>query len=101
MPLLSRSSCLLERGLLIISRRKLRNDGNLNRKLLLSLILIGVLMNFSNIYFFFLILPFYHLFFYQIKFLKINQPKICLEIFKSNNILGIIICINILIGKFF
>tara|TARA_B000000460_G_scaffold137565_1_gene96942 strand:+ start:441 stop:674 length:234 start_codon:yes stop_codon:yes gene_type:complete len=38
---LSRSSCLLERGLLIISRRKLRNDGNSNRKLLLSLILIG------------------------------------------------------------
>ena len=34
---LSRSSCLLERGLLIISRRKLRKDGNSNLKLLLSL----------------------------------------------------------------
>ena len=69
--------------------------------LLISLILTGVLMNFSNIFYLFLIIPFCHLFFYQINFLNINKPQDCLKIFKSNNILGLIICINILVGKLF
>ena len=66
-----------------------------------SLILIGVFMKFSNIYYLFLIIPLYHLFFYQIKFLNIKQPENCLKIFKSNNVIGFMICVNILIGKFF
>ena len=69
--------------------------------LLISLILIGVLMNFSNIFYLFLIIPFCHLFFYQINFLNINRPENCLKIFKSNNILGLIVCMNILVGKLF
>ena len=69
--------------------------------LLISLILIGVLMNFSNIFYLFLIIPFCHLFFYQINFLNINKPENCLKMFKSNNILGLIICMNILVGKLF
>ena len=69
--------------------------------LLISLILIGVLMNFSNIFYLFLIIPFCHLFFYQINFLSINKPEDCLKIFKSNNILGLIVCMNILVGKLF
>ena len=69
--------------------------------LLISLILIGFLMNFSNIFYLFLIIPFCHLFFYQINFLNINKPENCLKIFKSNNILCLIICINILVGKLF
>ena len=69
--------------------------------LLISLILIGVLMNFSNIFYLFLIIPFCHLFFYQINFLNINKPEECLKIFKSNNILGLIVCMNILVGKLF
>ena len=69
--------------------------------LLISLILIGVLMNFNNIFYLFLIIPFCHLFFYQINFLNINKPEDCLKIFKSNNILGLIVCMNILIGKLF
>jgi len=69
--------------------------------LLISLILIGVLMNFNNIFYLFLIIPFCHLFFYQINFLNINKPEDCLKIFKSNNILGLIVCINILVGKLF
>ena len=69
--------------------------------LLISLILIGVLMNFNNIFYLFLIIPFCHLFFYQINFLNINKPEDCLKIFKSNNVLGLIVCINILIGKLF
>ena len=69
--------------------------------LLISLILIGALMNFSNIFYLFLIIPFCHLFFYQINFLNINKPEDCLKIFKSNNILGLIVCMNILVGKLF
>jgi len=67
----------------------------------ISLILIGLLMNFSNIFYLFIIIPFCHLFFYQINFLNINKPENCLKMFKSNNILGLIICMNILVGKLF
>ena len=69
--------------------------------LLISLILIGVLMSFNNIFYLFLIIPFCHLFFYQINFLNISKPESCLKIFKSNNILGLIVCVNILVGKLF
>ena len=69
--------------------------------LLVSLILIGTSMNFSNIFYLFLIIPFCHLFFYQINFLNINKPEDCLKIFKSNNVLGLIVCMNILVGKLF
>ena len=69
--------------------------------LLISLILIVVLMNFNNIFYLFLIIPFCHLFFYQINFININKPEDCLKIFKSNNVLGLIVCMNILVGKLF
>ena len=69
--------------------------------LLISFILIGFLMHFSTIFYLFILIPFCHLFFYQINFLNINKPENCLKIFKSNNILGLIICMNILVGKLF
>ena len=66
-----------------------------------SLIAIGILMKFSNLFYLTLLIPFWHLFFYQIKFLNTKFPENCLKLFKSNNILGLILCVNILIGKFF
>ena len=66
-----------------------------------SLIVIGILMKFSNLFYLTLLIPFWHLFFYQIKFLNTKFPENCLKLFKSNNILGLILCVNILIGKFF
>ena len=65
---------------------------------LISIISIGLSMNFNNFYFLFLILPTMHLFF-QIKILNIKDDNSCLKIFKSNNMLGLIIFINLLIGK--
>jgi len=65
----------------------------------ISIISIGILMNFNNYYFLFLILPAIHLFF-QIKVLNIKDQNVCLKIFKSNNMLGLIIFTNLLIGKF-
>ena len=65
----------------------------------LSLIFTGIYMKFSYIYFIGLIIIAYHLFIYQIKNLNIKKPKICLKIFKSNNLIGLLIFLNILVGK--
>ena len=69
--------------------------------LIIALISIGLIMKFNYIYFLTLIIPLYHLFFYQIKFLDIKYPENCQKIFKSNNILGLIIFVNVLIGNLF
>ena len=66
---------------------------------ILSLFLIGLLMNYKIYYFLFIIFPVFHLLFFQIKSLNTNLPIDCLDKFKSNNFLGLIILINILIGK--
>ncbi|MDB3982932.1 4-hydroxybenzoate octaprenyltransferase [Candidatus Pelagibacter sp.] len=66
---------------------------------IISLIITGILMNFKIFYFLFMILPIYHLLIFQIKNLNINQPFSCLKKFKSNNLFGLLIFINILIGK--
>ena len=66
---------------------------------IISLNLIGFLMKFNLIYFLFLIIPFSHLILFQIYNLNVNDSKNCLAKFKSNNFLGLIILINLLIGK--
>ena len=66
----------------------------------LSLIIIGVLMDLNNFFYIFLLIIFFHLFLYQIKKLNIKDAKDCLNKFKSNNFLGIIILTGILFGKF-
>ena len=63
-----------------------------------SLLLIGILMDFKTQYFLFLSIPMAHLFL-QVKKLNISLPDVCLKVFKSNNFLGLLILINILIGK--
>ena len=65
----------------------------------ISLVYIGFKMDFSNIYFFVLILTALHMFVFQISQLKIDSKKSCLRVFKSNNFLGFLIFINLLIGK--
>ena len=64
-----------------------------------SLIFVGIQMNFKLYYFVFLCLPAIQLFIFQIKKLDISNTNDCLNKFKSNNFLGIIILLNILIGK--
>ena len=66
---------------------------------IISLIYVGYKMNFPNLYFFGLIIIILHLFIYQLSNLNIGSNKNCLKIFKSNNFLGFLIFINILIGK--
>ena len=64
-----------------------------------SLILVGILMNFKLQYFIFLALPGTQLIVFQIRKLDISNTFDCLNKFKSNNYLGMIILINIFIGK--
>ena len=66
---------------------------------ILSLILIGILMNFKIFYFIFMIFSILQLMIFQIKKLNIQSSIECLEKFKSNNFLGLIVFINILVGK--
>jgi len=66
---------------------------------IISLILTGYLMKYSLIFYLFLLFPILHLFIYQIKNLDINNHLQCLKIFKSNNSFGMLIFLNILIGK--
>ena len=65
------------------------------------LLTIGTIMKFNFIFYIFLTIPFLHLFFYQIKNLNIEISENCSKIFKSNNILGFLIFINLLLGKIF
>ena len=59
----------------------------------------GYLMKLNDVYYFLTIIPFLHLFFYQIKTFNSKDPLNCLKVFKSNNIFGLIIFLNILIVK--
>jgi 4-hydroxybenzoate polyprenyltransferase len=63
------------------------------------LFLVGILMKFKIYYFLFMIIPILHLLVFQVKKLNTNQSIDCFSKFKSNNFLGLIILINILIGK--
>ena len=66
---------------------------------ILSLAVVGILMDFKSIYFLFMIFPIYHLLYYQINKLNTANPDDCFKKFKSNNFLGLLILLNILIGK--
>ena len=65
----------------------------------ISLIYITLNLNLNFLVFLFLSIIFYQLFFYQIFKFKKDKPKLCLKIFKSNNVLGLVVYLNILIGK--
>jgi len=65
----------------------------------LCLLFTGYHMNFSSIYFIGISIVFLHLFVFQIKFLKTDSTTSCLSKFKSNNFLGILIFVSLLIGK--
>ena len=67
--------------------------------LILSILTVGLLMNYNYFFYLGLLITISHLFFYQVKFFDSKDPSNCLKVFKSNNIIGLIIFCNILIGK--
>ena len=66
---------------------------------LVSIIFVGFLEDFKVYYFMFLIFPILQLLNFQIRKLDFENATDCLNKFKSNNFLGLLIFINILIGK--
>jgi 4-hydroxybenzoate polyprenyltransferase len=66
---------------------------------IISILATGYLMDFNTFFYIGLILIFTHLFLYQIKLFNSKDTNSCLKIFKSNNLIGILILFNILIGK--
>ena len=63
------------------------------------IITLGILENFNIFYYAFSLIIGYHLILYQLKSVDLDNPMNCLKIFKSNNFLGFIIFIQLLIGK--
>ena len=66
---------------------------------LFSLVLTGLIMEFSIVFYLLIILPAYHLFALQINKFKIDQPLICNKLFKSNNFFGLVLFMIILTEK--
>ena len=64
-----------------------------------SLIIVGIQMGFNKFYYIYLIIIFFQMFYFQLKNLKIKNAKSCLSVFKSNNILGGLVFIGLIIGK--
>ena len=67
--------------------------------LFLMIITLGILENFDIFYYTFSLIIGYHLFFYQLRSVDLDNPMNCLKIFKSNNFFGFLIFIQILISK--
>jgi len=67
--------------------------------LIVSILTTGLLMNFNLLFFVSLTIPILHLFLYQIQKFNSEDKKSCLRIFRSNNLFGLLILINIFIGK--
>ena len=65
----------------------------------ISLIATGMMMKFNNLFYIFSALIFFHLFVFQLKKVKIKESLSCLKIFKSNNTLGLIVFLSLIIGK--
>ena len=65
----------------------------------LSLIITGYSMELNKYYYIILIPVFIQLFYLQLKKLDIKDSNNCLKIFKSNNHLGLLVLISLIIGK--
>ena len=66
---------------------------------IMSLVIVGFLMNLNKIYYFLLFFIIFHLIFYQIRKFNSKNTETCFVTFKSNNLLGFIIYGSILLGK--
>ena len=65
----------------------------------LALITIGYLMRLNELFFISMIIIFFQMFYFQIKKLKIDDATSCLKTFKSNNFLGLLVYVGLVIGK--
>jgi 4-hydroxybenzoate polyprenyltransferase len=68
--------------------------------LALSIFISGYLMNFNFLFYLGTTLLIFHLFFYQLRIVNLKSAESCLKIFKSNNLVGLLVLFNIFLGKF-
>ena len=61
----------------------------------------GYYLNLNLSYYILGIIPLTHLLFYQMKNFNYTDPSSCLSVFKSNNMFGLIVFLNIVIAKLF
>tara|TARA_B100000900_G_scaffold386366_1_gene376781 strand:+ start:378 stop:1244 length:867 start_codon:yes stop_codon:yes gene_type:complete len=66
---------------------------------ILSTFLIGLLMKFNFVFYLGIFLMVSHLLMYQIRLFDIKKPKSCLKVFKSNNLVGLIVLIFLFLGN--
>ena len=66
---------------------------------ILNLLTVGYLMKLNNFYYLFLSFITIQIFYFQLKQLKIQDSLSCLNTFKSNNFLGLLVFFTIVIGK--
>ena len=66
---------------------------------IMSLVIVGFLMNLNKIYYFLLLFIIFHLIFYQIRKFNSKNIETCFVTFKSNNLLGFIVYGSIFLGK--
>ena len=64
-----------------------------------SLILVGILMNFNYIHYSLILFVIMLWFYVAIKKLEIDKPDSCLKTFKYNNSIGLLIFLNLIMGK--
>jgi len=67
--------------------------------LFLMIITLGILKNFNVFYYAFSLIIGYHLFLYQLKSVDLDNPMSCLKVFKSNNLFGFLVFVQLLISK--
>ena len=68
---------------------------------ILMQIISGILMEFNYYYYIGTLIIFLHLLFFQLLKLDFTNPSSCLKKFKSNNFLGLLVFINILVNKIY
>ncbi len=66
---------------------------------LICLFIVGFFLKLNSLFYLILILTFIQMFYFQIGKLKIDNGIKCLSIFKSNNIVGLLVMISLISGK--
>ena len=66
---------------------------------IVNLLLVGYLAELNYIFYFFCSIIIIHMIGYQIKEINITMPSKCFKIFKSNNIIGLLVFLGIFAGK--
>jgi 4-hydroxybenzoate polyprenyltransferase len=66
---------------------------------LINLLITGILLKLGSFFYLVFVLIILQMTFFQLKQIKIEDNARCLKIFKSNNFLGLLVFISLLIGK--